>query len=121
MGLVPPRSSSLCSHLRALRLRHGLKTALAADLSTLAAYCCHILRQVRGRRWGLASLRIGLWCLPLACRLLHNPLRKLVGITRTFAFADGHESIMPYARNGLTQLSVTRFTDGSRRWPRQGS
>ena len=32
---------------------------------------------------------------PLTRRLVYNPLRKLVGVTRTFALADGHRIIAP--------------------------
>ena len=43
---LPPRPSSLRSHFPALFLRHGLETALAADLSTLAAYRSHVLGKI---------------------------------------------------------------------------
>jgi prepilin-type processing-associated H-X9-DG protein len=93
--LLPTRPSSLSGNLGALRLSHGLKTALPADLTAFAPYCGHVRRQVRRRsRFGGWYL-LRLW--RVTCRLLYNPFCKLVWITRTFAFADGHANIMPQA------------------------
>jgi len=65
-------------------------TAVAsANLTALATYCGHICGEIKrcGRfgRWYLLSSGVSL------VRLIYNPLRKLVWITRTFALADGHE------------------------------
>jgi len=45
--------------------------------------------------WILASIWV--WRFDLARRYINNELGKLVGIAGTFAFADGHETIMPQA------------------------
>src|ERR1700722_5019488 len=90
LAFLPPRSSSLGCHFRTLFLGHGLETALAADLATLATYRSHVLREIHRRGYRL------LWRFRrVTRRLIHDPLGKLVRITRTFALADGHRSIMP--------------------------
>ena len=93
LGLfLPSCARGLSSNLGTLFLGHGLEPSLPADLTTLAAYCSHILREIdgRGRNCGW------LWFGRLARRLIYNPLRKLVRITRTFAFAN-HRTMMPQA------------------------
>ena len=60
LGLfLPSRPSRLLCHILLLHPRHGLKTALPADLTALAPYCCHVLREIHWRGWGSGQVRCG--------------------------------------------------------------
>src|SRR5882672_2508345 len=88
-AFLPPRSSSLRCNLRAFSLRHGLETALTADLTALAPYRRHVGGEVRGgscRRRSSDRFRP----FHLASRAVYNPLGKLVWIAGTFSFSYRH-------------------------------
>lgn len=91
--LFPSRASRFCSHFPTLLFGHGLHASLPANLSALAAYGSHIIREVGGRRRGCRPkrrFRILLRRFSLICRLVNNPLGELVGITRAFALKERH-------------------------------
>lgn len=92
--LFPPGLGSRSCDSSALHLGHGLETALTADLTTFAPYCGHVFRQVgrcsRRRFWS----RFLLLMRSLAGGLVNNPFCKLIRVSWTFAFADGHKSLL---------------------------
>jgi hypothetical protein len=87
-SFFPSCPSSLRRDLRPLFFGHGLHTLRPADLTTLAPDCSLVCRYIGWRWWWRGCGRFG--C--LARGHVYNPLRRLVGITRTFALADGHSS-----------------------------
>jgi hypothetical protein len=95
LGLFPAGFSGFSGDLAALFLRHGLETAFPADLTALAPDGRHVFGNALG--WS-ASGRLGnfrLWCWNLARRNGNGPCGQLIRITRTFAFADHCNPMMP--------------------------